>query len=661
MSLLPYSKKPTDPEKTGGTVCALCIDHNGNCAAGVSTSGWAWKYPGRLGDSPLIGSGCYADERYGAAACIGSGEMAIRAGTARSVVLYLKMGLSLPDACGEAAADLAGLKTGRLGGVTICAIDKNGEHCVLAVGESGGKQYFVKNDGMAKCEKKRGIFSNWLRFEKRVSMGQIFFKEVQLPEIKCPEVEPVIGAAAYDARISSLRDLAAKKGIDTVIVYGDREHWANITFLTNYDPRFEETLLILREDEPPRLVVGNEGMSFSQKSPVNLERMLYQEFSLMGQDRSRGAGLADILESAGVHKAARVGVIDWKYFQGSISSYLNAPAYVVDTIRQVSGSEPVNATDLMMNPVDGLRVINDVDQLARFEFVAACVTDSMKRIQFGLREGMSEFEAFTNSAVNGLPYSCHPVLSAGPHAGNIDFPSSYRMKLGDPVIFGITGWGALSARAGFLVHGESELKPEARDYIEELVKPYFRAVASWYETVGIGVSGGDLFDAVHSHIGGEFAGIALNPGHYIHLEEWVHSPVYKGSQIRLRSGMALQADIIPVNNPRYFTSNAEDGIGLADAETRREFSEQWPEGWRRIQARREFVQEVLGINLKPEVLPFSNIQAYLAPFLLNPNRGFNAYIKKVKTDEKTECLVGYLRPAYLHGTERDWKHSSANT
>ncbi len=154
VSLLPYSEKPTDPEKTGGTVCALCIDDNGNCSVGVSTSGWAWKYPGRLGDSPQIGSGCYADEKYGAAACIGSGEMAIRAGTARSVVLYLKMGLSLYDACREAAADLAALKSGWLGGVTILAIDKNGDHFVLAVGEAGGKVYYVQSDGMEKCEKR---------------------------------------------------------------------------------------------------------------------------------------------------------------------------------------------------------------------------------------------------------------------------------------------------------------------------------------------------------------------------------------------------------------------------------------------------------------------------------------------------------------------------
>jgi beta-aspartyl-peptidase (threonine type) len=72
----------------------------------VSTSGWAFKYPGRVGDSPVIGAGNYCDNRYGACACTGMGELAIRAGTAHSVVLALAAGASPGDACLRAFADL---------------------------------------------------------------------------------------------------------------------------------------------------------------------------------------------------------------------------------------------------------------------------------------------------------------------------------------------------------------------------------------------------------------------------------------------------------------------------------------------------------------------------------------------------------------------------
>ncbi|HUZ22934.1 MAG TPA: isoaspartyl peptidase/L-asparaginase [Streptosporangiaceae bacterium] len=85
-----------------GTVNVLALDSAGNLAAGVSTSGYPWKYPGRVGDSPLIGAGNYCDNRIGAAACTGRGELAIRGGTARAVLLALAAGSDPAGACAEA-------------------------------------------------------------------------------------------------------------------------------------------------------------------------------------------------------------------------------------------------------------------------------------------------------------------------------------------------------------------------------------------------------------------------------------------------------------------------------------------------------------------------------------------------------------------------------
>ena len=148
--------------------------------------------------------------------------------------------------------------------------------------------------------------------------------------------------------------------------------------------------------------------------------------------------------------------------------------------------------------------------------------------------------------------------------------------------------------------------------------PYFAAAVAWYETLGIGVTGGALYDAVMSRIGDPFFGIGLNPGHLIHLDEWLHSPVRKGGAQKLASGMALQCDIIPATGTAYFTSNIEDGVGLADEALRDEIAARFPQGWSRITRRRAFMIDVLGIRLKPEVLPFSNIPAWLPPFWLAP-------------------------------------------
>jgi isoaspartyl peptidase/L-asparaginase-like protein (Ntn-hydrolase superfamily) len=101
-----------DPEKAPGTVNVIARDVNGNIASGVSTSGWAWKYPGRLGDSAVIGSGNYCDNRYGAAACTGWGELALRAGTARVAVIAMEAGYSVEQAGKAVVMDVNSLDVG---------------------------------------------------------------------------------------------------------------------------------------------------------------------------------------------------------------------------------------------------------------------------------------------------------------------------------------------------------------------------------------------------------------------------------------------------------------------------------------------------------------------------------------------------------------------
>jgi hypothetical protein len=223
--------------------------------------------------------------------------------------------------------------------------------------------------------------------------------------------------------------------------------------------------------------------------------------------------------------------------------------------------------------------------------------------------------------LNGLPLSCHLMLSAGERARlGLPSPSSRRVAVGDPVTTAVGLWGGLTSRAGFLAASAAELPSGIQDYIERLVAPYFQAIAAWYATVGIGVPGGELYRAIFDRLGDPFFGIALNPGHLLHLDEWVNSPVYEGSTEMLLSGMAIQVDVIPATGTAYYTTNIEDGIALADAELRAAFAHHYPEAWSRIQARRAFMQDVLGIQLKPEVLPFSNIPAYLPPLWLAPQQ-----------------------------------------
>jgi beta-aspartyl-peptidase (threonine type) len=130
---------PQFPEPPHGTVDVIAIDQSGAIVCGVSTSGWAWKYPGRLGDSPVIGAGNYADARYGAAACTGRGEMALRCCSAHSVVTFLRFGMPLDAALTLAAEDLRQLDDPYASEMNIVAVTADGRHG--GVSTNAGKTY----------------------------------------------------------------------------------------------------------------------------------------------------------------------------------------------------------------------------------------------------------------------------------------------------------------------------------------------------------------------------------------------------------------------------------------------------------------------------------------------------------------------------------------
>lgn len=102
--LAPVVAKTVGEER--GTVNFIALDRRGDIASAVTTSGWAYKYPGRLGDSPIIGAGNYCDSRYGGACCTGFGELAIRNVTAKAAVDRLGAGMSAAEVAKRAIADV---------------------------------------------------------------------------------------------------------------------------------------------------------------------------------------------------------------------------------------------------------------------------------------------------------------------------------------------------------------------------------------------------------------------------------------------------------------------------------------------------------------------------------------------------------------------------
>lgn len=125
---------PLTPE-SHDTIGVLALDTHGNLAAGCTTSGMAWKTPGRVGDSPIIGSGLYVDNRIGAAAATGHGDEMMKAVLSYRVVMLMEQGCDPQEACIEALRYLIARRppeNHNRYGAAIIALRKDGRYGAAA-------------------------------------------------------------------------------------------------------------------------------------------------------------------------------------------------------------------------------------------------------------------------------------------------------------------------------------------------------------------------------------------------------------------------------------------------------------------------------------------------------------------------------------------------
>ena len=449
--------------------------------------------------------------------------------------------------------------------------------------------------------------------------------EARLPDFGVPITRPELARDLYLRRAEALDAARIAAGLDALAIYADREHSANLQWLTGFDPRFEEALLIMVPGRVPTLLAGPENIGRAGKAMIEVMPQLYQPFGLLGQDRSKTAAFAELLMQAGITARQRVGVLGWKYYGANETDnpagWLEVPAYIADTLRALVGTSGgiTNANALLMHSVSGLRATAEIEQIAQFEFGAVMASEALKALFCNVKPGMSEFAAVQSMGLGTMPFTCHPMLSTGARLSGLESPSGKVIERGDPLTTAVGYPGGLSSRVAWMIADASELPADASDWLERLAMPYFACAAEWYSTIGIGVSGGTLDAIARRHLGDPFFNLILNPGHLIHLDEWLNTPVYPGSTETLRSGQVIQCDIIPAVGGPYHSANIEDGVALLDADGRAELRDKFPAVASRIEARRAFMSDVLGIPLKPEVMPLSNLAAAYPPFLLSPN------------------------------------------
>ena len=451
--------------------------------------------------------------------------------------------------------------------------------------------------------------------------------EVELPNIGYPEEpRPELPKSVFDNRLKRLRKRMAKQNLDAMVIYGDREHFANVHYLTNYDPRFEETLLLVLPQGRPKLFVGNEGLGYSKIARLDVERVLYQPFSLLGQPRDKVEPLNRLLRSAGLQDCLRVGVVGSKYFSkiefDAPEGVFDLPEFIMTSLRRAVSPATVitNETAMFMSATTGLRNILEPEQIADFEWVATCNSQGLLDGICSLEPGMSEHEAFKKMGYNGLALSCHPLCTSGESCLKYGMASatSRILSTGDPVLMTLTYRGTNCCRFGWLARDSSELAQEVSDYIDIVAAPYAKALSNWYETMCIGATGDSLHHAVFDLLPSKF-NLQLNAGHQIASDEWTNSLVYAKSEEKISNGMYWQADFFPTAGKTYHGAFAEDGLVIADDKLRLELQTRYPAMWKRIMTRQAFMRDQLGISISDDILPLSNIQGAVIPFFLTPN------------------------------------------
>ena len=447
----------------------------------------------------------------------------------------------------------------------------------------------------------------------------VSLRAVAAPPIPLVEDRPEIPTEVFDRRAKAAY---ARAQADWLVVYADREHFGNMAFLTDFEPRFEEAFLLLGPKGERVLIVGNECESYAAVARLpGLAVLQGQTLSLMGQDRSQFPRLADRFKDAGLKSGDNVALVGWKYLEpeedDDPAHAFFAPAAYVRMLQRVVGPQGLvrDATALLMHPSTGLRSVIDAHQIAAFEFAATRCSAAVWRIVSGVREGDTEFGAVARMQYAGDALNVHTMFasaSAGQPVIGLRSATGRRLRRGDGVTTAVGYWGALSSRAGLLDVANDDFLVKA--------KAYFQGLMAWYETADLGVTGGDLFASVSEQLARGGLGSALNPGHLTGHEEWHHTPVRPGSTERLCSGMPFQIDVIPVPLPAGQALNCEDPVVFADDALRQELAEKYPAAFARIEARRAFMRDRLGVDVKRSILPLSATPLCLPPFWLRPDQ-----------------------------------------
>jgi Xaa-Pro aminopeptidase len=461
---------------------------------------------------------------------------------------------------------------------------------------------------------------------KKYKYSDVYLSEIQSPKCDNDGIPIFLSDETMRERKNKILNLMKEQALDCIIVYNDLEHGSNFEYLTGFLTRFEEGLLVLHRDEKAYLILGNENTKMVNYSRIPAGLIHSPYFSLPNQPMENELTMKEVFKKAGINQEMKVGLVGWKNFTSKYfdnRKIFDIPYYIVEGVKEIVGEDNIsNASHIFINSDYGARAINNANEVAHYEFGSSLASDCVLNAMDALEIGKTEMEIGSLLKIYGQPNNVVSISATGNRFEKANlYAINKKIELGDKISL-TTGYkGGLASRAGYAVNETDELSEQVNDYINIIAAPYFTSIVAWLENIHIGMTGEEMYGLVDKVLPKNQFNWSLNPGHLTADEEWMSSPIYPNSKETLKSGMLLQIDIIP-SIPGYGGVGAENGIALADKTLRDDIKRSYPELWMRIESRRKYIGDVLGIKLSEEVLPLSSTVGYLRPYLLNKKSAF---------------------------------------
>jgi hypothetical protein len=195
--------------------------------------------------------------------------------------------------------------------------------------------------------------------------------------------------------------------------------------------------------------------------------------------------------------------------------------------------------------------------------------------------------------------------------------SRIALSLGDVLGICYSQRGSLCSKVGIAAYDETTVAGHLKGKVENFYQKHWQAVAAWLAALKVGITGGQLYNAVMDLIGGSEFGVTLNPGHYIGMDEWTNSSCSPGSTLPVISASVLQTDIIASRADPVMTAICEDTVIVADDDFRKTLKRAYPGVYARIEKRTKMVRELLNIPVSDDVLAVSPLTGVMFPYMLN--------------------------------------------